>query len=68
MTRGSVSARIQELKTKVMELSPETMLTEGAEMSRLTTLRLGGPADLRSHATWTGCKRFCGKAAAWSCR
>ena len=31
MTRGSVSARIQELKTKVMELSPETMLTEGAE-------------------------------------
>ena len=46
MTRGSVSARIQELKTKVMELSPETMLTEGAEMSRLTTLRLGGPADL----------------------
>ena len=24
MTRGSVSARIQELKTKVMELSPET--------------------------------------------
>ena len=46
MTRGSVSARIQELKTKVMELSPETMLMEGAEMSRLTTLRLGGPADL----------------------
>lgn len=46
MTRGSVSARIQELKTKVMELSPETTLMEGAEMSRLTTLRLGGPADL----------------------